>query len=142
MKKYKNIGITILGIILIIISIWILKINSRPEGVFFTFPFICIGMGCGILGYGLSQIIHEMTLKNNSETAKLVEIEVHDERNITINNRAKAKAFDLMLYLFAGLLLIFALLNVDMIATLLLVGAYLFVVGYRFYSLWRYHKEM
>ncbi|HYF75143.1 MAG TPA: hypothetical protein VD757_01040, partial [Candidatus Nitrosocosmicus sp.] len=73
---------------------------------------------------------------------KQLEIDRHDERNIAIGNRAKAKAYDMMIYVFGALLLAFALMDVDMTALLLLVFAYLFVVGYGIYYRIKYDKEM
>ena len=71
-----------------------------------------------------------------------MEIDKNDERNIAIANQAKAKAYDIMLYVFGALMVAFALMSVDMVAVLLLVAAYLFVVGFFIYYLNKYHKEM
>jgi hypothetical protein len=71
-----------------------------------------------------------------------MEIERKDERNVSISNRAKAKAYDLMIYVFGALLLSFALIGVDMVEILLLVFAYLFVAGYGVFYRIKYDKEM
>ena len=65
-----------------------------------------------------------------------------DERNIAISNRAKAKAYDGMLFVLAALMVSFALMGADMAVVLLLVFAYLFIVGEFIYYLNKYQKEM
>ena len=50
-----------------------------------------------------------------------------DERNQAIADRAKGKAFDRMTFVYAALMLTFALMEVELAAVLLLVAAYLFV---------------
>lgn len=47
-----------------------------------------------------------------------------------------------MVFVFAALLLTFALMKVDLTAILLLVGAYLLVQGYAVYCRIRLEKEM
>lgn len=65
-----------------------------------------------------------------------------DERNAIIANRAKAKAYDVMIFVFGALMIAFALMGVDMIPVLLFVFAYLFVQGYAVYYRCKYEKEM
>lgn len=47
-----------------------------------------------------------------------------------------------MTFVFGALMLAFALMGVDMVATLLLVFAYLFVHGYAIYYRCKYNEEM
>ena len=61
---------------------------------------------------------------------------------IAIGNRAKAKAYDMMIFVFGSLLLAFALMGIDVIAVLLTTFAYLFVVGYGIYYRCKFDKEM
>ena len=55
---------------------------------------------------------------------------------------AKAKAYDGMLFVLAALMVSFALMGADMAVVLLLVFAYLFIVGEFIYYLNKYQKEM
>lgn len=105
-------------------------------------PYILVGLGCGIFGHGTGNIISQKSLKNSPDIQKKIEIDKNDERNIAIRNRAKAKAYDMMVFMFGALMLSFALMGVDMIAVLLLVFAYLFVMGYSVYYRCKYDKEM
>ncbi len=71
-----------------------------------------------------------------------MEINENDERNIAIANRAKAKAYDMMVFVFGALMLSYALMDTDMVASLMLVFAYLFVIGYGIFYRVKYDKEM
>lgn len=86
--------------------------------------------------------ISRKVLKNSPDIARQKEIEKNDERNVMIASRAKAKAFDLMTFVFGALMLSFALMEVDLAAVVLLVAAYLFVVGYSIYCRFKFEKEM
>lgn len=81
-------------------------------------------------------------MKNDPLLEKQYQIDVQDERNVTIANRSKAKAYDMMIYVFGALMLAFALMQVDLNVILLLVAAYLFVLGYGVYFRFKYDKEM
>jgi len=71
-----------------------------------------------------------------------MEIEEKDERNVAINNKAKAKAYDLMQIIFAALILAFAFMQVDIYALLMFVIAYLFIIFSMVFYLNKYHREM
>lgn len=71
-----------------------------------------------------------------------MEVEEKDERNRAINYKAKARAYDLMIYVYAAILIAFALMQVDMYILFILIGAYLFFVFSNIYFLSKYHREM
>ncbi len=104
--------------------------------------YVCIGVGAGMLGHGLGGWLQERALRNAPETRRRLEIETTDERNLALSCRAKAKAYDAMVYIFSALMLVFALMQVDLAAILLLVVAYLTVCGIGVYYRLRYEKEM
>lgn len=104
--------------------------------------YVCIGVGAGMLGHGLGGWLQERALRNAPETRRRLEIETTDERNVILSCRAKAKAYDAMVYIFSALMLVFALMQVDLAAILLLVVAYLTVCGIGVYYRLRYEKEM
>lgn len=138
----KNYCIAIIGLGLIAASIIILRTSADLEGIFRTLPYIFIGIGCGAFGQSLGEIINKKALKKRPDIQKQMEIDKNDERNVLIANKAKAKAYDIMIFVFGALLLSFALMQVDMIAVLLLVFAYLFVIFYGVYYRFKYDKEM
>ena len=138
----RNRLITAAGIALLATGLVLLKCSAAPKGALLILPYICIGLGCGAFGNGLSGIVSQWAIKKDPDLQKQIEIDQNDERNIAISNRAKAKAYDVMLYVFGALMLVFALLEVDIAAVLLLVCVYLFVVGTFIFYLSRYHREM
>ena len=141
-KRVGNYVAVAIGLVLLIAGLAILKAATDPEGVLRVLPYICIGLGCGIFGHGMGNAISRKVQKNSPDIARQMEIEKNDERNVMIASRAKAKAFDLMTFVFGALMLSFALMEVDLAAVVLLVAAYLFVVGYSIYCRFKFEKEM
>lgn len=143
MKKNRfNYVSTIIGLILLGVGLYLVKTIVDPQGIMLAFPYVCVGIGCGIFGNGMGNIISNKVVKGNPEVAKQIEINANDERNIAISNRAKAKAYDIMIFIFGALMVSFTLMGIDTIAILLLVCAYLFVIGYGIYYRCKYDKEM
>lgn len=141
-KNHRDDYFALGGVLLLALGLVLLKTEIMSEGVLSALPYICVGLGCGIFGQGMGNIIGARALKNDPERQKQLEIEQNDERNMAIANRAKAKAFDLMIFVFGALLVTFALMNVDLVVILLLAFTYLFVVFYSVYFRSRYEKEM
>ena len=71
-----------------------------------------------------------------------IEERMKDELNIVLAARARAKAFDLMTFVFGALLIAFAFMGVATAPLLLLVFAYLFVHGSAIYYRAKLEKEM
>lgn len=141
-KHWVDYSLTIIGILLLGSGLFLIKSILNPQGIMQTLPYICVGLGCGIFGHGMGNILGEKAMKNNPEIKKQLEIEQNDERNIAIGNAAKAKAYEMMIYVFGALIMSFGLMGVDMVVLLLLVFAYLFVVFYGIYYRFKYDKEM
>ncbi len=133
---------TLLGVALFSTGLLLVKTLVDPQGVMLPLPYICIGIGCGIFGHNMGNILSRKALKNHPDIAKNIMIEQNDERNTMIGNRAKAKAYDMMIFVFGALMMAFSLMGVDIMEILLLVGAYLFVVFYGVYFRTKYDKEM
>lgn len=131
-----------IGVLLLGAGLLLIKLNAAPQGILLPMPYVCIGLGCGALGCGLSDIIHRKILQDNPQLQKQLAIEQNDERNIGLSNRAKAKAYDIMLYVFSGVIIAFSLMDVSVYAICLLVGAYLFIIASFIFYLNKYHKEM
>ena len=90
----------------------------------------------------VGDMANRWALRKHPELERQMQIEKDDERNVAISNRAKAKAYDGMLFVLAALMVSFALMGADMAVVLLLVFAYLFIVGEFIYYLNKYQKEM
>lgn len=141
-NKMKDYLITLLGLVMLGLGLYFIKSVVEPEGIMRTLPYILVGVGCGVFGSGMGTIIQKRSIKNHPEIAKQMEIDKNDERNIAVSNAAKAKAYDMMVFVFGSLMLSFALMEVDLIATLLLVGTYLFVIFYGIYHRVQLEKKM
>lgn len=107
-----------------------------------TIPGLLVGIGAGLFGLSVAQIFVIMIAEKNPEYKRKVSIEEKDERNIAINNKAKAKGFDAMSFILTILMLIFVFLHADLSIILLLVFAYLLVYGVFIFYLNKYYKEM
>lgn len=141
-KKLIDYFIVIIGIILLIGGLVLIKLIDTSQGIFIALPYISIGVGCGIFGHGMGNLINSRIMSNRPDIKKQMEIEQKDERNIAIQSQAKAKAYDLMIFVFGALMIALALMNVDMMVILMLVSCYLFVIGYSVYCRVKYEKEM
>ena len=122
---------------------FVLQLTTASYGSFlWVLSAVLIGLGCGAFGHGLGDLLSQRALKDAPELARRLEIEATDERNVALANAAKAKAFDQMLYIFGALMLAFVLMQIELAAILLLVAAYLFIVGCSIYYRSKYEKEM
>lgn len=143
MKNKRNAyGMVLIGLCLFIPGLCLIRVWKDAQGILLTLPYVMIGLGCGLFGHGSGELLSRRSMKNNPQLEKQYQIDVHDERNVTIANRSKAKAYDMMIYVFGALMLAFALMQVDLNVILLFVGAYLFVLSYGVYFRFKYDKEM
>lgn len=142
MKKLAMPALTAAGLALMLLGLGLLKHAAPAEGVMAALPYLCVGIGCGALGHGLGAIIGRQALKGFPDRQKQMDIERNDERNVSIANRAKGKAYDAMLCIYGALFISFALMEAPVYIILLLVFAYLLVVGISIYYRCKYEKEM
>lgn len=151
LKSYKSLKSTeskgkyitlITGILILAIGLYFIKTLEDPQGVMRTLPYILVGLGSGLFGHGMGEIISDRVLHNSPEVKRQMDITHNDERNITIQNMAKSKAFDMMTFVLAALMLSFALMQVDLKITLLLVFVYLIIHGVALYYRIKLDKEM
>jgi len=141
-KNVINTLTLVVGLALLGAGLYLVKTVFAPTGVMLALPYVFIGLGCGMFGQGVSGFVNRAVLKKNPEIAKQQEIEQKDERNQEIANRAKAKAYDAMVFVFGALMVAFALMGMDFVPVLLLVGAYLYVVGVGLYYRFKLEKEL
>lgn len=141
-KNIRDYILVVVGLVLLVAGLALLKVVAEPQGIMLILPYICIGVGCGIFGHGMGSILSKKAFKNHPEARKQMEIEEKDERNLTISNQSKARAYDMMVFAFGALMIAFALMNVEWKVILLLVFAYLFVVGYGIFYRCKLEKEI
>lgn len=126
MKTFNYVFIGIVGLLLI----------SALVGISFTGGFtsktISLIIGAIAISLITNSIYHNFFIKKN-ET---------DERNINIENKAKAKAFDVMGIIFGILIIIYVMLKYNLLIILLAIITYLIIsIVYLIYFS-KYHKEM
>lgn len=142
MNKTKHYITTAIGLILLLAGLVLVLKTEAGTGIMGALPYVLVGLGCLGFGHGMGSVVTQRTTRKHADVRRQMDIERKDERNIAIANAAKAKAYDVMLYVFGALLISFGLMQVDMVALLLLALAYLFVVGYGIYYRTKYDKEM
>ena len=140
-KERKSIAISILGGLLLVVGLYFIKCFTEPQGIMRTLPYILIGVGCGMFGHGIGDILAKRMTAKDPEFARKIAIEEKDERNIMISNMARAKAFNIMTYVFGALMLAYALMGASMEILIPFVIAYLFVQFYALYIRMKKDKE-
>ena len=141
-RRYWPVWFMAAGAALLAAGLVFLKAASGAQGVAQALPYLGVGVGCGLFGHGAGEWISRSAAKQNPEAARAMRIEKQDERNTAVINRAKAKALDVMIFVFGALNLALVLMGIDFRVTLLLVFAYLFVLGSAVYYHIRYNREM
>lgn len=101
-SKITNYATLIMGLLLLAVSLYLIKTSNDPQGIMRTLPYVCIGIGCGLFGHGMGNVISERAINSYPELKRQLDIEKNDERNVAIANRAKGKAFDMMTFCFWG----------------------------------------
>lgn len=139
-KNVLYLIITMIGLVFVGAGFVLLKnFSGMPSQ---PYPYILIGVGCGSFGHGFGELISRRALKNHPELVKMKEIELKDERNQLIGNKAKAKAYDCMIFVYGALMLALGLMKASMQVLLLMAFAYLFILGYGIYYRCKYEKEL
>ena len=142
MKRSTQIALTLLSAGMVGTGIWLIKAVPDPQGVMRALPFLLAGFGSGIFGHGMGEWIARKAAQADPSLARQIEIEQKDERNIMIGNMAKAKAFDMMTYVFGMAMVSFAIMNESVLMVLALLICYLLVQGYAIYCRFRLEKEL
>lgn len=143
-KNYvlKNILLSFLGVVLVAVGLFIYQKTLGMDKTVVVIPYIFIAIGCGILGHFTGNLIQYYSTKNNEELKRQIEIEKNDERNVLIAEKSKAKAYDLMIYLFAAMLIIFSLMGADKLQLVVLVAIYLSLQIYELYWKSKFESRM
>lgn len=136
-KKALYTILSAIGIILSCAAVFILN-DTAPKEV----SGVCIGVGAGLFGLGAGQLATLLIMERHPETKRRIDIDARDERNMRINDMARAKAFGIMETIYGILALVLVLMGEPLLTVLLVIGAY--VVGWGVYIgyLGKYQKEM
>ena len=123
------------------VGLYLIQILDTPAGAWKALPYVAVGLGSGLFGMGAGELLNMMILRNRPEQAKNREVQRKDERNVMLARSAKAKGFDAMTYIFAALLIAFALMGVSFEVILPLAAAYLLVQFYALYCRLKQEKQ-
>lgn len=98
----------------------------------------------GMLGalFGLNYFGTKYTWERNPEVSKDELVNLSDERLVSIRTNAKAKVFDIMVYVLILLGVVYADLRVEFLVVALLAAAGIIMTGCYFYYKNKYTKEM
>ena len=138
-NKTKSTVLTVVGLLVLAAGLVMVKMYELGTQ---TAPYLCIGLGCGVFGQGLGELLTRRSEKGHPELARQREIEENDERNIALRDKAQAKAYRIMLPVFGALFFAFGLMQVELRVILLLVAAYLYICACSVYYSEKYRKEM
>lgn len=140
-KKAKLLAMSVLlfvGIVFISFGIYASitgNIDAKLNGILF-------GLGAGLIGASLAQIASIRLYTNNPKLLKQKTIEVSDERNTVIRNKAKSKVFDLFNSLFPIIILGFAIYMDNILWLFVLLAFYFLHFILYFVYVNKYNKEM
>ena len=146
MEKNKDVikdwFLTIVGIGLVVVGFLLHKNSLSTDKLIVIIPYIFIGVGCVIFGHFMGNLIKYFSTKNHKKLERQIQIDKNDERNILIAEKSKAKAYDLMIYLFTSILIIFSLMGVDKLVILIIVVVYLSIQIYALYWRSKFESKM
>ena len=138
----RNLAFALLGLGLIVLGIFSHAMVTSIDRGIVAIPYLLIGLGCGIFGHHTGYIISYFSTKNNEELKRQIEIEKNDERNLLIVEKSKSKAYDLMIYLFAAMVIMFSLMGVDKLQIIIVVSIYLSIQIYALYWRSKFERTM
>lgn len=103
---------------------------------------ILIGVGAGLFGMSIANLIMKRLEQNKPEIIKQNEIEFKDERNTLIRNKSKAKAADITQWFIMGIAYLTILISTPIWVTLIVVAVFLIYHLLGVYFMNKYQKEM
>ena len=85
----------------------------------------------------------ELLTQSEKNEIKQLKIEEKDERNIALANAAKARAYEMMMWLYAISISLLALFNIiSVFVFFILLSVFAICQIYFIIRLWKYHKEL
>ena len=136
-KKLKLIGsivLAALGAALVITAIFT-DFNKNINGVM-------TGIGAGLFGAALSQIAAIMIYSKNPDKLKQKTIEVNDERNILIVEKAKATTYKIFTYILSAVLIALIVINLKPIWLFAAISLYVIRFIIEIFFVNKYAKEL
>lgn len=115
-KGYLPIG---MGIILLTLGLFVFKSEATK-----SVGGVCFGLGAGLLGMSLSNLVNLSYLEHHPEVQKQSKIESADERNIMINHMAKSKTLDIIQWFIIGIAYVTILMKASIWLTVISVAVF------------------
>jgi uncharacterized membrane protein len=116
-KMLLYVLLAVVGVIIAIVAFFLKGASAEKlSGLF-------MGVGAGVFGGSAAMAISTAIEKKYPEVKRKKDIEVNDERNISVRNKAKAQTHNVMTQILYFLTAGLAIANVDMVITLSMVGA-------------------
>lgn len=122
-----------ISVIMIILSQFV-ELNSHSG--------ILLGTGAGVIGASIAKLYSINLEKKNPDIAKENEIELQDERNILILQRAKAKSADITQWLIMIIAYLEIFVNAPLWIILLTVGIFVLYNIIQIYYINKFNNEM
>ncbi|WP_019850001.1 hypothetical protein [Desulfitobacterium sp. PCE1] len=126
----------LLGVIVLAVGIFVIDDNLK------TIAGLCIGIGAGLIGMNVANLIMNLYYKKHPAIKKQSDIESKDERTVAITNKAKAKAFDIMIKILIVIPFLMVLIDLPLWMILATVALYVFGFCVQIYLTIRYSNEM
>ncbi len=141
-KSGKYFFFSLLG--LFIFAGGLLSVMLYPDrtGMYEVIPYLCVGIGTGIFGGNLGTAISNKITAGSPAALNQAESREKENRHHLIGDMAKARAYDLMLYVFPAILFVFTIMQVNMYIILTLVAVYLMNALSMIYFANKYHKRL
>ena len=136
-KKALFIGLLVLGIALVCVGFFVLEGKAVK-----TYYGGCIGVGSGLFGLSLANLIMIRIKKKNPQITRIIDVEAKDERTMRINDMARAKAFAIMQILYAVLVIVLSLMGERLLIILLVWGVFMLSWAFYFMYFAKYAREM
>jgi len=135
-KTTRNIIFILLGVIILAVGIFV-----RSDGLKSVAGF-CIGIGLALIAMNVLNLILILYYRKHPAIKKQSDIELKDERTVAITNKAKAKAFDIMLKILFIIPFLMILIDLPIWMMIATIAIYAFALSLQMYLTLRYYKEM
>ena len=122
-----------ISVIMIILSQFV-ELNSHSG--------ILLGTGAGVIGASIAKLYSINLEKKNPDMIKENEIELQDERNVLIRQRAKAKSADITQWLIMVIAYLEIFVNAPLWIILLTVGIFVLYNIIQIYYINKFNNEM
>ena len=122
-----------ISVLMIILSQFV-ELNSHSG--------ILLGTGAGVIGASIAKLYFISLEKKNPDMIKENEIELQDERNVLIRQRAKAKSADITQWLIMIIAYLEIFVNAPLWIILLTVGIFVLYNIIQIYYINKFNKEM